>query len=214
MKILKVLESLFKSEVHLFLDKIEKTSKLLDKSICDSEENIDKMKTALAKQIALGKYFKEKEYTFSQRIDSLSKLAEQLLAISDESAARDCIREKIKEQNKLNELHTTMALHYTNTENYQQKLKIAMNDLDDMIVKKEALLIKHNIVKNEVEMNKNFGGIHTKLLLEKIQNEILETEVINNFESDLPYDEHLNAVDEVDRELALLKRQLFNTAEK
>ena len=210
---LSLLNALFKSEIHIFLDKIEETSKLLEKSISESERTIDNMKASLAKQIALGKFFKEKESTFSHRIDSLSKLAEQLLVINDEAAARECIRERIKEQNKLQELHATMALHSANTHKYQQKLKRAIYELDDMIVKKEALLIKHNIVRNEIEMNKNFGGINTKLLLEKIQNEILATEVLNT-ESDSSNNDHYEMIEEVDHELALLKHQLINVAEK
>ena len=209
--IIKRMTRIFKSEITNFLDKIEDTSKLLEVSIRDSEKRVEQMKEALAKQIALGKHFAAKEVELQNRIQAITAHAEKSLKNKEESVTREALQDKIKEQKKLEELKKSIQLHEENTVKYRTKLKQSMAEIDDLKVKKDTLVIKHQMVKNELELSKKFGNSNTKQLLEKIQKEIWETEAYISIENQPTIEEkfeNIEYIDEVEKELQLMKSNL------
>lgn len=206
-----MLRARFKSESRLIMDQVNNTIKRLEKMIKEAELKIDFMKSCMAKQLAVAKHFTEKESSILKSIESLSRLAEQALKMKDESAAKNYIREKINEQNKLLELQSIRKRHHQNTETLQKSLRKTIFDLDNMIVQKETLQSRYMMLKNELDLINQFGGSNHSELLENILLEINEACKVTMSDTD---DEQQKTSDDADtfanveREFLFLKNRL------
>jgi len=206
-----MLRARFKSESRLIMDQVNNTIKRFEKMIKEAELKIDFMKSCMAKQLAVAKHFTEKESSILKSIESLSRLAEQALKMKDESAAKNYIREKINEQNKLLELQSIRKRHHQNTETLQKSLRKTIFDLDNMIVQKETLQSRYMMLKNELDLINQFGGSNHSELLENILLEINEACKVTMSDTD---DEQQKTSDDADtfanveREFLFLKNRL------
>ena len=206
-----MLRARFKSESRLIMDQVNNTIKRLEKMIKEAELKIDFMKSCMAKQLAVAKHFTEKESSILKSIESLSRLAEQALKMKDEFAAKNYIREKINEQNKLLELQSIRKRHHQNTETLQKSLRKTIFDLDNMIVQKETLQSRYMMLKSELDLINQFGGSNHSELLENILLEINEACKVTMSDTD---DEQQKTSDDADtfanveREFLFLKNRL------
>ena len=205
-KTLKKITHYFKTDTELFLEKLNDNRKMLDHSIKEFEQNIQNLESALANQIALGHYFSEKKTYYLMRIESLDKLIIQYVKMHKDTAAKEMIREKLKEEQKLKGLHETIEIHNQRIKDYQHRLKIAIHLLDQQIINREAFIIKQHIAIQELKILEQMNKGKTKENIQWIQKEILGKETYKLLVSSEEVTSDVYLDNEIERELDSLKR--------
>ena len=196
---------MFKSDADVLIEELNEYSRSLDKAIKLSEQNIQILKSALTEHIFLQKHMAEKKKCKRMRIESINKIVMPYIKAGKETAARELIREKVKEQKKLQGLNEIIDLQNQRILDYQYRLKKAMYTLDHQKNKKEAFAIKQQIAVQELIIVKELDKRNCKKHIERIQKEILDADFQKAMDQkeDIPIDSLIDG--EIERELALFK---------
>ena len=202
---------MFKNDTDVLIGELNEYSRSLDKAIELSEQNIQILKSALREHRSLQQHMAEKQKCKRMRIESINKIVMPYIKAGKEKAARELIREKVKEQKKLQGLNEIIDLQNQRILDYQYRLKKAIYTLDHQKNKKEAFVIKQQIAVQELIILKKLDKRNSKKHIERIQKEILDADLYKALEQkeDIPIDSQIDG--EIEKELALFKvRQSAN----
>lgn len=204
-KLLKKITRYFKTDTELFIEELNDYRQLLDNAIKIFEQDIQILELALAKHIALGHYLDEKKTSKHMRIESINNIVIQYMKMRKDSAAREMIREKVKEQQKLQGLYEIIDQHNQRIQEYQYRLKKAIDALDHQKSNREAFIIKQQIVIQELKISEKLDKKSCKKHIEWIQREILDKDTYKSHElkEDLLNDTQIDG--EIEKEFSFFK---------
>jgi len=204
-KTFKKLTRYFKTDTELFIEELNENRRQIDHTIKTLEKNIQILESALAKHIALGHYLDEKKTSKHLRIESIDKIVIQYVKMRKDTTAKEMIREKMKEQQKLQGLYETIELHNQRIQDYQYRLKKAIYTLDNQNINKEAFIIKQQIAIQELRILEKLDKGNGRTHIERVQREILDIDTYKLL--DLKEDV-LNSAqidEEIEKELSFFK---------
>ena len=204
-KTFKKLTRYFKTDTELFIEELNDNRRQIDYTIKTLEKNIQILESALAKHIALGHYLDEKKTSKHLRIESIDKIVIQYVKMRKDTTAKEMIREKMKEQQKLQGLYETIELHNQRIQDYQYRLKKAIYTLDNQNINKEAFIIKQQIAIQELRILEKLDKGNGRTHIERVQREILDIDTYKLL--DLKEDV-LNSAqidEEIEKELSFFK---------
>jgi len=204
-KSFKKLTRYFKTDTELFIEELNDNRRQIDYTIKTLEKNIQILESALAKHIALGHYLDEKKTSKHLRIESIDKIVIQYVKMRKDTTAKEMIREKMKEQQKLQGLYETIELHNQRIQDYQYRLKKAIYTLDNQNINKEAFIIKQQIAIQELRILEKLDEGNGRTHIERVQREILDIDTYKLL--DLKEDV-LNSAqidEEIEKELSFFK---------
>lgn len=204
-KSFKKLTRYFKTDTELFIEELNENRRQIDHTIKTLEKNIQILESALAKHIALGHYLDEKKTSKHLRIESIDKIVIQYVKMRKDTTAKEMIREKMKEQQKLQGLYETIELHNQRIQDYQYRLKKAIYTLDNQNINKEAFIIKQQIAIQELRILEKLDKGNGRTHIERVQREILDIDTYKLL--DLKEDV-LNSAqidEEIEKELSFFK---------
>lgn len=204
-KLLKKITRYFKSDTDLFIEELNEYRQLLDNAIKISEQNIKILESALAKHIALKRYLDEKKKSKHMRSEGINAIVIQYVKMGKDSAAKEMVREKVKEQKKLQGLDEIIDLHNQRIQEYQYSLKKAIYALDHQKSNREAFIIKQQIAIQELGISKKLDKRDCKKHIERIQSEILDKDTYKSLDlkEDVLNDAQIDG--EVEKELSSFK---------
>ena len=204
-KLLKKITRYFKTDTELFIEELSVYLQVLDDTIKLLEQNVHIFKSAVAKHLALGHSLEEKIMSKQMRMESLNKIVIQYVEMGNYTAASDMIRERVKEQHKLQGLYEIVDLHNQRIQQYQDKLKKAVRALDNQKSNREAFIIKQQIAIQEMIISERLEGENCKKHIERIHREILGIDTSKSFDlkEDVIDDAQIDA--EIEKELSFFR---------
>ncbi|QFK71159.1 hypothetical protein F7984_07815 [Pradoshia sp. D12] len=203
--LLKKITRFFKTDKELFIEELNDYRQILDDAIKILEENIQILKLALAKHIEIGHYLDMKQSNKLIRIESINKLVTQYVDHKKDTAAREMIREKVKEQQKLQCLNEIIDMHNQRIQEYQYRLNKALCVLDNDKSNREAFIIKQKIALQELVISEKLDRGNCKKHIERIKREIIDKESYKELN---PKEDTVNEVlidSEIEKELSIFK---------
>lgn len=204
-KLLKKITRYFKTDTKLFIEELNDYRQSLDNAIKTLEKNIQILESALAKHMKLGHYLNEKKTSKHMRIESINKIVIQYVKMGKDIAAREIIREKVKEQQKLQGLCEIIDMHNQRIQEYQYRLQKAIDALDHQKSNREAFIIKQQIAIQELMISGKLDKRNGKKHIERIQREILDKDAYKllDLKENVLDDAQIDG--EIEKELSFLK---------
>ncbi len=196
----------FKTDIDIFIEELQDYRDKLDGAIKVLERDIQTVGTAINKHKAIGQYLKEKQKSKYMRIDSLDQIIIQYVKTDRDEAAKNFIREKVKEQQNLGTISEIIEMHNQKIREYQQRLKKLQSTLDNQNSHREAFIIQQQIALQELTMIKKLDKKSWKNHIEKIQKEIIQNDSnkITEIKIDVLNNDQLEI--EIEKELSLYQK--------
>ena len=173
-KSFKKISRIFKTDTDIFIKELNDTRQSYDQAIQNSLQTIQTLESALREHIALMLYMHEKIRAKQMRIKSMHTIITKQVKAGNEAAAKELLREKVKEQHKLQDLIDILDLHNKRIEEYQIRIKKTMDVLDEQKSKREAFIIKQRIAVQELLILKKLDKHNGRKHIEQIQKEIMD----------------------------------------
>ena len=204
-KSFKKISRIFKTDTDVFIEELNDTRQSFDKAIQQSAQNIRILESALKEHIALRQHLNEKKRAKQMRIESLHTIITQYLLNGKEAAAKELIRDKVKEQHILLGLMEILDLQNIRISEYQQRIKKATDVLDDQKSQREAFIIKQRIALQELLILKKLDKHNGKKHIERIKTDIMDEAGYKAMDpkEDVPIASVIDR--EIERELAVFK---------
>lgn len=196
----------FKTDIDIFIEELQDYRDKLDGAIKVLERDIQTVGTAINKHKAIGQYLKEKQKSKYMRIDSLDQIIIQYVKTDRDEAAKNFIREKVKEQQNLGTISEIIEMHNQKIREYQQRLKKLQSTLDNQNSHREAFIIQQQIALQELTMIKKLDKKSWKNHIENIQKEIIHKDPnkITEIKIDVLNNDQLEI--EIEKELSLYQK--------
>lgn len=191
----------FKTDKELFFIELNDHRQSLDDTIRAIEQEIQILQLALAKHRALGNSLVEQKASMHIRMQSINKIIIQYVKMGNDEAAKDMVREKVKEQQKLQSLNEISALQNQRIQDYQLRLKKVISILDNHRRNREAFLIKQQIAIEELTISCKLDKRNCKKHIERIQKDIIGKDTCQS--NDLIEDTQIDSL--IEKELSLFK---------
>ncbi|KHE72211.1 PspA/IM30 family protein [Halobacillus sp. BBL2006] len=218
-KFFKRVKTVVGSEMNAMLDKAEDPVKMLDQFMRDMESDIREAESAVAKQIANEKMLKRKYDDAQALVDKRMKQAEQAIEAGNEDLARRALEDKKNHQEQADQLKASWERAQQDSNNLRQKLDEMKKEYQEMKLKKDSLKARAESAKTRTKMNRtmsNIGGDESRQGFERMEEKVMHYEAEAETSEDMSSEsrslddefEDLNKKDDVDDELAALKKKM------
>ncbi|ARI76803.1 PspA/IM30 family protein [Halobacillus mangrovi] len=218
-KFFKRVKTVVGSEMNAMLDKAEDPVKMLDQFMRDMESDIRDAESAVAKQIANEKMLKRKYDDAQALVDKRMKQAEQAIEAGNEDLARRALEDKKNHQEQADQLKESWERAQKDSDNLRKKLDEMKKEYQEMKLKKDSLKARAESAKTRTKMNRtmsNIGGDESRQGFERMEEKVMRYEAEAETSEDMSSEsrslddefEELNKKDDVDDELAALKKKM------
>jgi phage shock protein A len=161
MGIFKRLRDMTMASVNDLLDKAEDPVKMLNQFLRDMEEDILEAETAVAKQIAIEKKFKQQYEESEEMVAKRSEQALKALEQGNEDLARRALEDKKEHQERFDELKRQFDLAKTNADQLRSQLAEMKDEFSKMKNKKDLLIARAETAKAQKQINQAMSGFGT-----------------------------------------------------
>lgn len=218
-KLFKRVNTVINSELNAMLDKAEDPVKMLEQFMREMEADIREAEAAVAKQIANEKMLKRKYDDAKALTDKRQSQAEQAIEAGNDDLAKRALKDKKDQADTANRLFESWERAKRDADSLRGKLDEMKKEYQDMDLKKDSLKARAESAQTRTKMNRtmsNIGNDESVRGFERMEEKVMqyeaeaETSEEMSFESRTLDDEFeaLNGKDEVDDELASLKRKM------
>lgn len=219
MGIFKRLRDLTMASINDLLDKAEDPVKMLNQFLRDMEEDIAEAETAVAKQIAIEKKFKQQYEEAQEMVQKREEQALKALEAGNEDLARRALQDKKEHQARYNEMKAQFDTAKANADRLRNQLSEMKDEFSKLKNKKEVLVARAEAAKAQKQINQAMSGFGTDnaakgfdRMSEKVLQLEAEAEASNELRSkNKSLDDELDALgknDGVEDELAALRAKL------
>lgn len=219
MGIFKRLRDLTMASINDLLDKAEDPVKMLNQFLRDMEEDIQEAETAVAKQIAIEKKFKQQYEEAQEMVQKREEQALKALESGNEDLARRALQDKKEHQTRFDEMKKQYDVAKENADRLRSQLSEMKDEFNKMKNKKDLLVARAEAAKAQKQINQAMSGFGTDnaakgfdRMSEKVLQLEAEAEASNELRSKgKSLDDELDSLgknDGVDDELAALKAKL------
>lgn len=220
MGIFKRLRDLTMASINDLLDKAEDPVKMLNQFLRDMEEDIMEAESAVAKQIAIEKKFKQQAEEAEDMVNRRGEQAMKALEQGNEELARKALQDKKEHQGRYDEFKRQYDIAKTNADQLRSQLSEMKDEFTKMKNKKDLLIARAESAKAQKQINQAMSGFGTDnaakgfdRMTEKVLQMEAEAEASKEMRgSNRSLDDELDALDKggsaVDDELAIMKAQL------
>ncbi|TNJ65531.1 PspA/IM30 family protein [Paenibacillus hemerocallicola] len=220
MGIFKRLRDLTMASVNDLLDKAEDPVKMLNQFLRDMEEDILEAETAVAKQIAIEKKFKQQTDEAEDMVNRRGEQAMKALEQGNEELARKALQDKKEHQTRYDEMKRQYDIAKTNADQLRAQLSEMKDEFGKMKNKKDLLVARAESAKAQKQINQTmsgFGQDNAAKGFDRMTEKVLQMEAEAEASKDIrssnrTLDDELAQLDKggggVEDELAVLKAQL------
>ncbi|TVY07666.1 PspA/IM30 family protein [Paenibacillus cremeus] len=219
MGIFKRLRDLTMASINDMLDKAEDPVKMLNQFLRDMEEDIAEAETAVAKQIAIEKKFKQQYEEVAEIVAKREEQALKALEAGNEDLARRALQDKKEQTANRDEFKKQYDIAKENADRLRNQLSEMKDEFSKMKNKKDLLVARAEAAKAQKQINQAMSGFGTDnaakgfdRMSEKVLQLEAEAEASNELRSKgKSLDDEFNALgknDGVDDELAALRAKL------
>ncbi|NEW08173.1 PspA/IM30 family protein [Paenibacillus sp. SYP-B3998] len=161
MGIFKRLRDMTMASVNDLLDKAEDPVKMLNQFLRDMEEDILEAESAVAKQIAIEKKFKQQFEESQEMVEKRSEQALKALEQGNEDLARRALQDKKEHQERFDELKRQYDMAKTNADQLRNQLTEMKDEFGKMKNKKDLLIARAETAKAQKQINQAMSGFGT-----------------------------------------------------
>lgn len=219
MGIFKRLRDLTMASINDLLDKSEDPVKMLSQFLRDMEEDILEAETAVAKQIAIEKKFKQQTDEAEDMVNRRGEQAMKALEQGNEELARKALQDKKEHQTRYDEMKRQYDIAKTNADQLRTQLNEMKDEFGKMKNKKDLLVARAESAKAQKQINQTmsgFGQDNAAKGFDRMTEKVLQMEAEAEASKDIrssnrTLDDELAQLDKgggVEDELAVLKAQL------
>jgi phage shock protein A len=219
MGIFKRLRDLTMASINDLLDKSEDPVKMLNQFLRDMEEDILEAETAVAKQIAIEKKFKQQTDEAEDMVNRRGEQAMKALEQGNEELARKALQDKKEHQTRYDEMKRQYDIAKTNADQLRTQLNEMKDEFGKMKNKKDLLVARAESAKAQKQINQTmsgFGQDNAAKGFDRMTEKVLQMEAEAEASKDIrssnrTLDDELAQLDKgggVEDELAVLKAQL------
>lgn len=219
MGIFKRLRDLTMASINDLLDKAEDPVKMLSQFLRDMEEDILEAETAVAKQIAIEKKFKQQADEAEDMVNRRGEQAMKALEQGNEELARKALQDKKEHQTRFDEMKRQYDIAKTNADQLRGQLSEMKDEFGKMKNKKDLLVARAEAAKAQKQINQTmsgFGQDNAAKGFERMNEKVLQMEAEAEASKDIrnsnrTLDDELSQLDKgggVEDELAAMKAKL------
>lgn len=161
MGIFKRLRDLTSASINDLLDKAEDPVKMLNQFLRDMEEDIMEAESAVAKQIAVEKRFKQQMEEAQEMTQKRQEQAMKALEQGNEDLARRALEDKKEHQTKFDEMSKQHEIALTNADQLRRQLGEMKDEFTKMKNKKDLLIARAESAKAQKSINQAMSGFGT-----------------------------------------------------
>lgn len=218
-KLFKRVNTVINSELNAMLDKAEDPVKMLEQFMREMEADIREAEAAVAKQIANEKMLKRKYDDAKALTDKRQSQAEQAIEAGNDDLAKRALKDKKDQADTANRLFESWERAKRDADSLRDKLDEMKKEYQDMKLKKDSLKARAESAQTRTKMNRtmsNIGNDESVRGFERMEEKVMQYEAEAETSEDMSFEsrtlddefEALNDKDEVDDELASLKRKM------
>ncbi|MBD0380058.1 PspA/IM30 family protein [Paenibacillus sedimenti] len=219
MGIFKRLRDMTMASINDLLDKAEDPVKMLNQFLRDMEEDILEAESAVAKQIAIEKKFKQQYEESEEMVNKRTEQAMKALESGNEDLARRALQDKKEHQERFDELKRQYDVAKTNADQLRNQLSEMKDEFSKMKNKKDLLVARAETAKAQKQINQAMSGFGTDNAakgFDRMSEKVLQMEAEAQASGEIraknrSLDDELDQLgksDGVDDELAALKAKL------
>ncbi|MFD0697369.1 PspA/IM30 family protein [Paenibacillus sp. GCM10027628] len=219
MGIFKRLRDMTMASINDLLDKAEDPVKMLNQFLRDMEEDILEAESAVAKQIAIEKKFKQQYEESEEMVAKRTEQAMKALEQGNEDLARRALQDKKEHQERFDELKHQYDVAKTNADQLRNQLSEMKDEFSKMKNKKDLLVARAEAAKAQKQINQamtGFGTDNAAKGFDRMSEKVLQMEAEAQASGEIraksrSLDDELDQLgksDGVDDELAALKAKL------
>ncbi|KEQ23699.1 PspA/IM30 family protein [Paenibacillus tyrfis] len=219
MGIFKRLRDMTMASINDLLDKAEDPVKMLNQFLRDMEEDILEAESAVAKQIAIEKKFKQQYEEAQEMVQKREEQALKALESGNEDLARRALQDKKEHQLRFDEMKQQYDTAKANADRLRNQLSEMKDEFSKMKNKKDILVARAEAAKAQKQINQAMTGFGTDnaakgfdRMSQKVMQLEAEAEASNELHSKgKSLDDEFEALsksDGVDDELAALRAKL------
>lgn len=222
MGLIKRLHRLTVSRIETFLSTVEDPEVLFPQLLREMEDQVRAATGAEAKAMASVKAAERDIEQVKSKLEHLGKGAELAMDKGDEATARDAVSAQISLESDLKRKEDALARSQTAFENARNARKQIQSQLDEMRAKKEEILTRARVARNQKKIEKTVHGpvSSAKSILDTIaqlESKVEETEAELEVQSEMTKEDGGPSLDkrltdleqesEVESRLAALKKK-------
>ncbi|SCW56884.1 phage shock protein A (PspA) family protein [Paenibacillus tianmuensis] len=219
MGIFKRLRDMTMASINDLLDKAEDPVKMLNQFLRDMEEDILEAESAVAKQIAIEKKFKQQYEEAQEMVQKREEQALKALESGNEDLARRALQDKKEHQLRFDEMKQQYDTAKANADRLRNQLSEMKDEFSKMKNKKDILVARAEAAKAQKQINQAMNGFGTDnaakgfdRMSQKVMELEAQAEASNELRSkDKSLDDEFEALNKnagVDDELAALRAKL------
>lgn len=219
MGIFKRLRDLTMASINDLLDKAEDPVKMLNQFLRDMEEDIQEAESAVAKQIAIEKKFKQQYEEAEEMVQKRTEQAMKALEQGNEDLARRALEDKKEHQARYDEMKRQYGIAKANADKLRDQLSEMKDEYNKMKNKKDLLVARAEAAKAQKSINQAMSGFDSDGAakgFDRMEEKVLQMEAEAQASGELrnsrkSLDDELESLEKsggVDDELAALKAQL------
>lgn len=218
MSLFKRLRDITMSRINDLLDKAEDPVKMAEQYLRDMADDIADAETAVARQIAVEKKFKQQMEETQELVDKRQQQAEMAIMADNEELARRTLADKKEQQEKLNTYTEQYQIAKQNADTLRAQLTEMKNEFNKMKNKKDLLVARHEAAKAQKTINQAISGIGNNTAsrgMERMEDKVRQMEAEAQasgelYSSSKTLDQELKELEKsaIDDELAALKAKL------
>lgn len=219
MGLFKRLRDLTMASINDLLDKAEDPVKMLNQFLRDMEEDIQEAESAVAKQIAIEKKFKQQVEEAQEMVQKRTEQAMKALEQGNEDLARRALEDKKEHQARFDDMSQQHQVAKANADRLRDQLSEMRDEYNKMKNKKDLLVARAEAAKAQKSINQAMSGFNSDGAargFDRMQEKVLQMEAEAQASGELrasnkSLDDELESLDKtggVDDELAALKAQL------
>jgi len=219
MGIFKRLRDMTMASINDLLDKAEDPVKMLNQFLRDMEEDILEAESAVAKQIAIEKKFKQQYEEAEEMVTKRTEQAMKALEQGNEDLARRALQDKKEHQERFDELKRQYDMAKTNADQLRDQLSEMKEEFGKMKNKKDLLTARAEAAKAQKQINQamsGFGKDNAAKGFDRMNEKVLQMEAEAQASGEIraknrSLDDEFEQLDKsggVDDELAAMKAKL------
>jgi phage shock protein A len=219
MGVFKRLRDISLASINDLIDKAEDPVKLMDQYIRDMGEDIQDAEQAVAKQIAIGKRFKQQLDEAEEMVTKRGEQAMKALESGNEDLARRALEDKKEHQSTVDQLKPQYDIAHSNSEKLKSQLNEMKDEFNKLRGKRDMLAARHEAAKAQKDINKamsTFNADGATAGMDRMSQKVLQMEAeaqagMELRDSSKGLDDELDSLsksDGVDDELAAMKAKL------
>lgn len=223
MGLFKRLRDITMSTINDLLDKAEDPVKMVEQYLRDMADDIADAETAVARQIAVERKFKQQMDETADLVEKRQQQAEMAIMANNDELARRTLQDKKEQQEKLDSFTEQYNIAKQNADMLRNQLTEMRDEFNKMKNKKELLIARHEAAKAQKSINQAMSGIgndSTARGMERMEQRVMQLEAEAQasgelYNSSKSLDKELKELEmnSVDDELAALKAKLGKTSD-